>query len=202
MRDGVRQLLRADLDRMIEHHGSRPRFWLDVVAKAVLYPRVRAVIYYRLGQGLARRRLLPIAYWLESRAIRGSGAEISPKADIGPGLTLMHSVGIVIGHEVRLGARALIYQGVTLGDGSAPGQPTIGDDVLIGAGAAVLGGVTVGNRVIIGAHAVVTRDVPDDMVVIGAPATFKPRSQSASGAGAPLTATATTASTASSVAQP
>jgi len=176
---GLRQTLRADLERMVEPRGSGRRWALEVAAKSFLYPRIRAVIYYRLGQGLARRRLLPLAYWLESRAIRGSGAEINPLAQIGPGLCLMHTVGIVVGPQVRVGERAIIYQGVTLGDGSVPGQPTIGDDVLIGAGAAVLGGITVGNRVVIGAHAVVTRDLPDDCVAVGAPATWRPRTTSA-----------------------
>jgi len=178
----LRQTLRADLERMVEPHGSRRRWGVEVLVKSFLYPRIRAVIYYRLGQGLARRRLLPLAYWLESRAIRGSGAEISPLAEIGPGLTLQHSVGIVIGPQVRIGTRAMIYQGVTLGDGSTPGQPQIGDDVLIGAGAAVLGGVQVGHRVVIGAHAVVTRDLPDDVVAVGSPATYRPRAASTFGA--------------------
>jgi len=179
---GLRQTLRADLERMVEPRGSGRRWALEVAAKSFLYPRIRAVIYYRLGQGLARRRLLPLAYWLESRAIRGSGAEISPLAEIGPGMTLQHSVGIVIGPQVCIGRRAMIYQGVTLGDGSTPGQPHIGDDCLIGAGAAVLGGVTVGHRVVIGAHAVVTRDLPDDVVAVGSPATYRPRRRPAVGA--------------------
>ncbi len=96
-------------------------------------------------------------------------AEIADDVEIGP--------YCVIGPDVRIGSRAMIYHGVTLGDGSVPGQPTLGDDVSIGAGAAVLGGVTIGNRVVIGAHAVVTRDLPDDVVAIGAPATYKPRTK-------------------------
>lgn len=184
---GLRQLLSADLEWTVEQRGSRHRWYAEAVTKSFLYPRIRAVIYYRLGQALAHRGLLPLAYWLEKRAIAGSGAEIHPLSDIGPGLNLMHSVGIVIGPEVRIGARAMIYHGVTLGDGTRPGQPQIGDDVCIGTGAAVLGGVTVGDRVVIGANAVVTRDVPDDVVAIGAPATYRPRSRAAS---APRTADA------------
>jgi serine O-acetyltransferase len=176
---GLKELVRADLEWQVEQRGSRQRWYAEVVAKTFLYPRLRAVLYYRVGQALARHRLLPLAYWLEKRAIAGSGAEINPLARLGPGLNLMHSVGVVIGPEVQVGARAMIYQGVTLGDGSTPGQPRIGDDVVIGAGAAVLGGVKVGDRVVIGAHAVVTHDVPDDVIAIGAPATYRPRNMSA-----------------------
>jgi len=176
----TRDILRIDLAHMVEPDG-RSGLWrrMDLLVRLAVFPRLRTVVYYRWGQALARRGLLPLAYWLESRAIRGSGAEINPLAQIGPGLCLMHTVGIVVGPQVRVGERAIIYQGVTLGDGSVPGQPTIGDDVMIGAGAAVLGGITVGNRVVIGAHAVVTRDLPDDCVAVGAPATWRPRTTSA-----------------------
>lgn len=169
--------LRADLEHMVKPgSGSSARWRLEVTSKVVTFPRVRAVVHYRASTALAERGLLPLACYVQSRAIRGSGCEISPLARIGPGLCIMHSVGIVIGHEVRIGRNLQIYQGVTLGDGSRPGQPVIGDDVLIGAGAAVLGGVRIGDRVVIGAGAVVTSDVPDDMVATGAPATFRPRS--------------------------
>jgi serine O-acetyltransferase len=175
-RQGFWHVLAADLRAMVVPRSASNSAWaLEVASKILLYPRVRAVIAYRLGQVLARGRRLPLAYALEARAIRASGAEISPLAQLGPGLCLMHSVGIVIGGGVRAGRNLNLYQGVTLGDGSVPGQPTIGDDVTIGAGAAVLGGVVIGNRVVIGAHAVVTRNVPDDATAIGAPATWRTR---------------------------
>jgi hypothetical protein len=82
----VRDLLPDDLRNMVERsQAGRPRWLIEVAAKIALYPRVRAVIFYRFGQVLSRGRLLPLAYALQARAIRGSGAEISPLADIGPG---------------------------------------------------------------------------------------------------------------------
>jgi serine O-acetyltransferase len=172
----VRDALRADLESMVPREGSSaPRWRLEVAVKLLLFPRVRAIAYYRIGQVLAGWGLLPLAYWLENRAIRGSGAEISPLAQIGPGIALQHSVGVVIGPQVRIGARVMIYQGVTLGDGTEPGQPTLGDDVVLGSGACVLGGIRVGDRVEVGAQAVVTKDLPDDVVAVGIPATYRPR---------------------------
>jgi len=171
----VSQLLEADLRQMVVPQGGHLRWRAEVWAKVLLYPRVRAVVYYRWSQALARRGLMPLAAALQSRAIRGSGAELAPHADLGPGLCLVHSVGIVVGPEVVAGRNLHLYHGVTLGDGSAPGQPQLGDDVTIGAGACVLGGVTIGSRVVVGAHSVVTRDMPDDSVVVGSPATARPR---------------------------
>lgn len=172
--DGGR--LRADLEHMVLRDGRRGLVWtLDVIAKTVVMARVRAVVLFRFSQWLARHRMLPLAYWVQSRIIRGAGTEISPLADIGPGLCIMHSVGIVMGPEVRVGRNLRVYQGVTLGDGGTPGQPVVGDDVTIGANALVLGGITIGDRAVIGANAVVTRDVPNDMIATGMPATCRPR---------------------------
>lgn len=167
--------LRGDLEHMVEPQGRSTGAWLpDVVARVALVPRVRAVVQLRLAQAVAPR-FMPAAHLLQARTLRSAGAEISPFAEIGEGLCIMHSTGIVIGPDVRIGRGLRIYQNVTLGDGSTPGQPVIGDDVTIGAGACVLGGVRVGDRAVIGANAVVTKDVPADSVATGAPATSRPR---------------------------
>ena len=172
----TRSLLLADLEEMIESRGqSRALWWAEVVLKIMLVPRVRAVCLFRLSQYFARRRMMPIALFVQGRALRGSGAEISPSAQIGPGLILMHSVGVVIGPEVRIGAGARIYHGVTVGDGRLQGQPTIGDHVTLGAGARVLGGVTLGDRVYVGAGARVSEDLPDDAVALAPSGSFKLR---------------------------
>lgn len=173
----VRDLLADDLAHLVLPTRGRSLRWrLDVAGKILLLPRVRAVVHHRFAQLASQRGLLPAAYLIQRRAIRTSGAEISPQADIGPGLALMHSVGIVVGPQVVVGRNLQIYQGVTLGDGPSPGQPTVGDDVVIGAGAKVLGGITVGDRVVVGANTVVTQDVPADSVVSGSPAVVRPRS--------------------------
>ncbi|MGS0685714.1 serine O-acetyltransferase [Nakamurella sp. GG22] len=173
----VRGSLPEDLRHMVGVSEGQRGGLLRTVTKAILYPRVRAVIFFRISQVLARRRLLAAAYLIQGRAIRAAGTELSPLASIGPGLCLMHSVGIVVGPQVTVGRNLRMYHGVTLGDGARPGQPQIGNDVVIGAGAAVLGGVHIGDRVIIGAGAVVTHDVPADSVATGSPAVSRPRSE-------------------------
>jgi serine O-acetyltransferase len=136
--------------------------------RAPLYPRLRAAIWFRLSSWCWDHRLRPLALWLQNRTIRFSGAELHPAADIGPGLLLVHTVGIVFGHEVVAGENLVVYQGVTLGHtGRGEGQPKIGDGVRIGAGAKVLGPVVIGDGAWIGANAVVLGDVPAGATVAG-----------------------------------
>ncbi|MBV8463349.1 MAG: serine acetyltransferase [Acidimicrobiales bacterium] len=123
---------------------------------------------FRASSWCWQHGLRPLALWLQNRAIRAGGAEIHPAAEIGPGFALIHTVGVVVGHEVVAGRNLVLYHGVTLGHtGTGLGQPRLGDDVRIGAGAKVLGPVTVGDRAWIGANAVVLADVPEDAVVGG-----------------------------------
>ena len=96
-------------------------------------------------------------------------ATIGRNADMGPGFVIVHSVGVVINTNVRAGRNLVIYHCVTLG-AERNKNPVLGDNVLIGAGAKVIGGVRVGSNVKIGANAVVTKDVPDGATVIGIPA--------------------------------
>lgn len=169
----MRALLAADLRSAIGQDDGDRLHRSKALASLLLLPKVRAVLMLRVGQWFARRRLRVVALLVQGWTQRVSGADINPWAQIGPGLVLAHSVGIVIGPDVRLGAHALLYQNVTLGDGSRPGQPVVGDHVTIGAGASVLGGVTIGDGAVIGAGAVVTTDVPRGMVATGVPATVK-----------------------------
>lgn len=171
-------LVRADIEATT-HANFRlyggAQFWLRAIAKLVVGPNVRAVVTYRIGHELARRGLLPLALWLRARALRRSGAEIHPRATIGPGLLLVHSAGVVIGPDVVIGARARIHQGVTLGEPIHAGNgvwagPAVGDDVVLGAHAVLLGAVCIGDRAVVGANAVVTSDVPPDTTVAGVPA--------------------------------
>lgn len=141
---------------------------LRALPKVLLYPRVRVVVWFRLSQWAWRNRLRPLAYLFQARAIRDAGAEIHPAAVIGPGLALVHSVGIVVGHEVVAGRDLVLHQGATLGHGGrGEGQPRLGNGVRIGAGAIVLGPVQVGDGATIGAAAVVLGDVPAGMTVTG-----------------------------------
>jgi serine O-acetyltransferase len=136
--------------------------------RVLLYSRFRAIVYFRMASWFWVHGLGVLALWLQSRSIRTSGAEIHPAAKIGPGLSLIHSVGIVVGHEVVAGENLALYQGVTIGhDGRGHGQPKIGDTVRIGAGAKVLGPISIGSGARIGANAVVIADVPEGATVTG-----------------------------------
>lgn len=96
-------------------------------------------------------------------------------AKIGPGFCLVHPKNIMIGPFVEIGAHCSLYHGVTLGMGSTPGTPRIGDNVDIYTGACVLGGVEIGDRCMIGANCVVTRNIPPDKAVVMAPMQLLPR---------------------------
>lgn len=169
-------LVREDVAATMGWPGPRTaRYWLRAVAKLVLNARVRAVVLFRISHALARHGMLPVGLLLRSSTLRSAGCEIHPLATVGPGLLLVHSSGVVIGQGVVIGARCRVHQGATLGEPSRPDatdwpSPTIGDDVVIGAHAVVLGAVTVGDGAVIGANAVVTRDVAPGAVVGGIPA--------------------------------
>lgn len=143
------------------------------IGKVLLYPRVRAVLLFRVSQVLWRRRGgRGLALLLQNHILRSSGAELHPGAEVGPGLNLVHSNGVVIGARTTIGRDARIYQGVTVGDdGKRTGQPTIGSTAVLGAGCRVLGPVRLGDRVVVGANAVVLRDAPCGATLVGVPAT-------------------------------
>ena len=98
------------------------------------------------------------------------GADIPLNSNLGGGLLMPHPNGIVIHPSAVIGLNCLIFQQVTIGTGSVPGCPIIGNHVDIGAGAKILGGITIGNNVKVGANAVVIDDVSDDCTVVGIPA--------------------------------
>ena len=147
---------------------SPTRLLIGSLARVPFYPRFGAVISHRAAAWCWAHGLRPVALWLQASSIRSAGAEIHPAALLGPGFAIIHSVGIVIGHEVVAGKNLVVYQGVTLGHtGTGPGQPRIGDNVRIGAGAKVLGPVHIGDGAWIGANAVVLADVPAEAVATG-----------------------------------
>jgi serine O-acetyltransferase len=136
------------------------------------YPGVHALLAHRVAHALhgAGIPLLPLAIAYVVRGV--TGIEIHPAARIGRGLLIDHGTGVVIGETAEIGDGVTLYQGVTLGGtGFARGKrhPTVGDQVMIGSGAKLLGPIEVGPRTKIGANSVVIHDVPADATVVGNP---------------------------------
>ena len=139
----------------------------------LLYKGFRALRYYRRAHRHQLKGRYFIARWLSERAKFRTGIEIHPGATIGKGYFIDHGTGVVIGETAEIGDNCIIYQGVTLGGtGKDTGKrhPTLGNNVMVGAGAKVLGPVNIGNNVKIAAGAVVLTDIPDDCTAVGVPA--------------------------------
>lgn len=137
-----------------------------------LYSGVKAISYYRVAHWFYTKKLYFIARYLSQRARRITGIEIHPAAVIGEGVFIDHGMGVVIGETTVIGDNCTIYQGVTLGGtGKDKGKrhPTIGNNVVIGSGAKVLGPFTVGDNSKIAANAVVLSEVPSNCTVVGVP---------------------------------
>jgi len=148
----------------------------DVAIKStfevLLYPSFWALLSHRLAHKLYKARLFFIARFISQLSRLFTGIEIHPGAVIGEGLFIDHGMGVVIGETCEIGNNVLIYQGVTLGGtGKDVGKrhPTIGNNVMIGSGAKVLGPVKIGDNVRIGAGSVVLNDVPSNCTVVGVP---------------------------------
>jgi serine O-acetyltransferase len=144
------------------------------------YPGLHAVWGYRLSHWFWVHRFKLIGRML-SQAVRGfTGIEIHPGATIGPGLFIDHGMEVVIGETSEIGEDVTLYHGVTLGGTSlkkGKRHPTLGDGVVVGTGAKILGAITVGECSRVGANAVVVRSVPPDSVVIGVPGEVVVRSR-------------------------
>ena len=139
----------------------------------LLYPGVHALIYHRIAHWFYRRNLKFIARAVSQWSRFWTGIEIHPGAQIGKRLVIDHGMGIVIGATTIIGDDCLIYQGVTLGmTGKHAGKrhPTLGDGVMVGANAVVLGNINVGSGAKVGAGAVVVCDVDCGDTVVGVPA--------------------------------
>ena len=139
----------------------------------LLYPGVHAIIYHRIAHWLFRRKLRFLARLVSQWSRLWTGIEIHPGATIGRRFVIDHGMGIVIGETAEVGDDVLLYQGVTLGGtGKDHGKrhPTIGNNVLIGSGAKVLGPFRVGDNARIAANAVVLSEVPPDSTAVGVPA--------------------------------
>ncbi|MFN6567208.1 serine O-acetyltransferase [Dendronalium sp. ChiSLP03b] len=160
--------LRADF-RIIFERDPAARNWLEVL---FCYPGLQALLFHRLAHWLYDIGLPFIPRLISHIARFLTGIEIHPGATIGYGVFIDHGMGVVIGETAIVGDYALIYQGVTLGGtGKECGKrhPTLGENVVVGAGAKVLGNIQIGNNVRIGAGSVVLRDVPSSCTVVGVP---------------------------------
>jgi serine O-acetyltransferase len=138
----------------------------------LLYQGLHAIVSYRVANFFYKIRLFVLARFLSQMARFFTGIEIHPGAAIGKGLFIDHGMGVVIGETSIIGDNVLLYQGVTLGGtGLEQGKrhPTIGNNVVIGGGAKVLGNITIGDNSYIGANAVVIKDVPANSTVVGVP---------------------------------
>ena len=146
------------------------RSWLEIL---LLYPGIKAVHSHHLAHWCYRHNLKFLARAISQRSRRRTGIEIHPGATIGRRLVIDHGMGIVIGETAEIGDDCLIYHGVTLGGtGKDVGKrhPTIGNNVLIGTGAKVLGPIKVGDNSRIAANSVVLKEIPEDSTAVGIPA--------------------------------
>jgi serine O-acetyltransferase len=173
----IRALLFADLERQLRlENRPNPRPTLARLAARLLHPRFLPIVLYRLSRGAYLSGLAPFAHLFSYANLVLFGIEIPGRCEIGPGVFFPHTQGTVIG-AISIGSSATIFQGVTLGareiDMSFQPhlRPRIGNNVVIGAGAKVLGGIVLGDNVRVGANAVVLRSVPDNRTVAGVPAT-------------------------------
>ncbi|WP_319423155.1 serine O-acetyltransferase [Pleurocapsa sp. FMAR1] len=155
--------------RIIFERDPAARNWFEVL---VCYPGLQALFFHRFAHWLCKIGIPFLPRFISHLARFLTGIEIHPGAQIGKGVFIDHGMGVVIGETAIVGDYSLIYQGVTLGGtGKELGKrhPTLGENVVVGGGAKVLGNIQVGNNVRIGAGSVVLKDVPSNCTVVGIP---------------------------------
>jgi serine O-acetyltransferase len=178
----LRELIASDLARFTQtfvlrgqSFSKRRVFWESLIFKAGF----QAVVLYRVSHRLHQLGWIYLPWFLSRVSVALTGAEIEFNAQIGPGMFVAHPVGIVVGRGTVIGSGLTLFQGVTFGVKSwHPDQirkfPRVGNNCFFFSGAAVLGDVTIGDNCIVGAHAVVTADVPSGAMAVGVPATIHP----------------------------
>lgn len=140
--------------------------------EVLLYPSFKVILSYRLAHKLYLKKHYFLARWISQRAARKTGIEIHPGARIGKGLFIDHGSGVIIGETTIIGDNVTLYQGVTLGGtGKEKGKrhPTLKNNVMVSAGAKILGSFTIGENSKIGAGSVVLEEVPPNCTVVGVP---------------------------------
>ncbi|MDA0262164.1 MAG: serine O-acetyltransferase [Proteobacteria bacterium] len=161
--------LGKDIDTVFERDPA-VRSRIDVVFS---YPGFHALVFYRVANAAWRRKWYFLARYISNVGRFLTGIEIHPAVKIGHGFFIDHGMGVVIGETAEIGDNVTLYQGVTLGGISLePGKrhPTLEDDVIVGAGAKILGPITIGSCARVGSNAVVVKDVPQRTTVVGIPA--------------------------------
>ncbi len=160
--------LKKDISAIFERDPAAKSFWEVVLC----YPGLHAILLYRLAHSLHKRGLILLPRVISQIARLVSGVEIHPGAKIGDGLFIDHGMGVVIGETAEVGDNVTLYQGVTLGGtGKEKGKrhPTVGNNVVIGTGAKILGPIVIGDYAKIGAGSVVLNNVPANTTVVGVP---------------------------------
>ena len=160
--------LKQDINSVFDRDPAARSTWEILLC----YPGLHALWFYRASHWLWTHDWRTLGRWVAHWGRWLTGIEIHPGAQIGPGLFIDHGMGVVIGETAQLGAYVTLYHGVTLGGVSwrkEKRHPTLGDHVVVGAGAKILGPITVGDYSRIGANSVVVKDIPANSVVVGVP---------------------------------
>lgn len=162
--------LRSDIQCILDRDPAARSKWEVLTC----YPGLHAILLHRLSHGLWLRDMRWLARWISQFSRWLTGIEIHPGAIIGNNVFIDHGMGVVIGETAEVGDGCTIYQGVTLGGTSlykgAKRHPTLGRNVVVSAGAKVLGGFTVGDNAKVGSNAVVIKPVPEGATAVGIPA--------------------------------
>jgi serine O-acetyltransferase len=160
--------IKADIKVVFERDPAARNFFEVLIC----YPGVHALIGYRFAHWLWGHDFRIFARLVAHITRFLTGIEIHPGAQIGPGFFIDHGMGVVIGETTEIGSNVTVYHGVTLGGttwNKGKRHPTLGDNVVIGAGAKVLGPINLGKNVLVGSNAVVVADAPDNSTVVGIP---------------------------------
>ena len=159
----------ADEIKAVKDRDPAAKSFIEIL---LLYPGLHALIVYRVANQLWRLHIPLVPRWLSQLGRFWTGIEIHPGATIGKKLFIDHGMGVVVGETAIIGDNVLLYHGVTLGgSGKESGKrhPTVGNHVVVGAGAKILGNITIGDNSYIGANAVVIKHVPPNSTVVGIP---------------------------------
>lgn len=166
--------LQSDIQAVFDRDPAARSSWEIIFC----YPGLHAIWFYRLSHWLWMRRRFFLGRFVSHLGRFFTGIEIHPGATIGAGFFIDHGMGVVIGETAEIGDNVTLYHGVTLGGVSwrkEKRHPTLGDHVVVGAGAKVLGPITIGEHSRIGANSVVVKDVPPHSVVVGVPGRSRSR---------------------------